>query len=146
MSSIFLINIFTALFAAGLIWTIQLVHYPSMRFVSKNEFESFHYFHQKRISIIAMPLMAIELISSIILLLQNFENNTSLIFKINFMIIILIWFSTFFMQVPLHQKLSKGKNDILIDKLVFTNWFRTVLWTLRSILMLFLLAFFMNLI
>ncbi len=93
-----------------------------------------------------MPLMAIELISSIILLLQNFENDTSLIFKINFMIIILIWFSTFFMQVPLHQKLSKGKNDILIDKLVFTNWFRTVLWTLRSILMLFLLAFFMNLI
>ena len=146
MNSIVLINIISSFFAAGLIWVIQLVHYPSMKFVSENEFESFHSFHQKKISILAMPLMAIELITSIILLIQSFENDTSLIFKINFMIVVLIWFSTFFMQVPLHQKLSKGKNDVLIDKLVFTNWFRTVLWTLRSILMLFLLAFFMNLI
>ena len=139
MSSILLINIFSAFFATGLIWTIQLVHYPSMRFVSRDKFELFHSFHQLRISIIAMPLMAIELITTIILFMQNIENESSLIFKINLIIVTLIWFSTFFIQVPLHQKLSKGKKTSLIDKLVLTNWFRTVLWTLRSILIIFFL-------
>ncbi len=139
MSSILLINIFSAFFATGLIWTIQLVHYPSMRFVSRDKFELFHSFHQLRISIIAMPLMAIELITSIILFMQNIENESSLIFKINLIIVTLIWFSTIFIQVPLHQKLSKGKKNSLIDKLVLTNWFRTVLWTLKSILIIFFL-------
>ena len=139
MSSILLINIFSAFFATGLIWTIQLVHYPSMHFVSRDKFELFHYFHQLRISIIAMPLMAIELITTIILFMQNIDNESSLIFKINLIIVTLIWFSTFFIQVPLHQKLSKGKKNSLIDKLVLTNWFRTVLWTLRSILIIFFL-------
>ena len=86
-----------------------------------------------------MPLMAIELITTIILFMQNIDNESSLIFKINLIIVILIWFSTFFIQVPLHQKLSKGKKNSLIDKLVLTNWFRTVLWTLRSILIIFFL-------
>jgi len=139
MSSILIINIFSAFFATGLIWTIQLVHYPSMRFVSRDKFELFHSFHQLRISIIAMPLMAIELITTIILFMQNIDNESSLIFKINLIIVTLIWFSTFFIQVPLHQKLSKGKKTSLIDKLVLTNWFRTVLWTLRSILIIFFL-------
>ena len=139
MSSILIINIFSAFFATGLIWTIQLVHYPSMHFVSRDKFELFHYFHQLRISIIAMPLMAIELITTIILFMQNIDNESSLIFKINLIIVTLIWFSTFFIQVPLHQKLSKGKKNSLIDKLVLTNWFRTVLWTLRSILIIFFL-------
>ena len=139
MSSILIINIFSAFFATGLIWTIQLVHYPSMHFVSRDKFELFHYFHQLRISIIAMPLMAIELITTIILFMQNIDNESSLIFKINLIIVTLIWFSTFFIQVPLHQKLSKGKKTSLIDKLVLTNWFRTVLWTLRSILIIFFL-------
>ena len=139
MSSILLINIFSAFFATGLIWTIQLVHYPSMRFVSRDKFELFHSFHQLRISIIAMPLMAIELITTIILFMQNIDNESSLIFKINLIIVTLIWFSTFFIQVPLHQKLSKGKKTSLIDNLVLTNWFRTVLWTLRSILIIFFL-------
>ena len=139
MSSILIINIFSAFFATGLIWTIQLVHYPSMHFVSKDKFELFHSFHQLRISIIAMPLMAIEMITTIILFMQNIDNESSLIFKINLIIVTLIWFSTFFIQVPLHQKLSKGKKTSLIDKLVLTNWFRTVLWTLRSILIIFFL-------
>ena len=139
MSSILIINIFSAFFATGLIWTIQLVHYPSMRFVSRDKFELFHSFHQLRISIIAMPLMAIELITTIILFMQNIDNESSLIFKINLIIVTLIWFSTFFIQVPLHQKLSKGKKTSLIDNLVLTNWFRTVLWTLRSILIIFFL-------
>ena len=139
MSSILIINIFSAFFATGLIWTIQLVHYPSMLFVSKDKFELFHSFHQLRISIIAMPLMAIELITTIILFMQNIDNESSLIFKINLIIVTLIWFSTFFIQVPLHKKLSKGKKTSLIDNLVLTNWFRTVLWTLRSILIIFFL-------
>ena len=146
MSFIFLINLVLSFIAVGLIWTIQLVHYPSMRFISKEQFSAYHNFHSIRISLIAMPLMLVELITSFLLLYQNFNNAIQTIFLINFVIVVLIWLSTFLVQVPLHNILSKEKNDKVISKLILSNWFRTILWTGRSILMILFLSFTMGLI
>jgi hypothetical protein len=74
MSSIFIINLIISLIATGLIWTIQLVHYPSMKFVPEERFISFHNFHSKRISILAIPIMLIELITSFVLFYQNINS------------------------------------------------------------------------
>ena len=61
-------------------------------------------------------------------------------------LVLLIWLSTFLIQVPLHNALSKEKNTEKLSKLIFSNWIRTILWTSRSILMILFLAFAMNLI
>ena len=146
MSFIFLVNLVLSFIAVGLIWTIQLVHYPSMRFIPKEKFLAYHKFHSLRISLIAMPLMIIELITSFLLLYQNFNNVIQKIFLINFVLVVLIWLSTFLIQVPLHNVLSKEKNSKIISKLILSNWFRTILWTARSILMILFLSFTMGLI
>ena len=146
MSFIFLFNLVLSFIAVGLIWTIQLVHYPSMRYISKNKFPEYHNFHSIRISILAMPLMLAELVTSIMLWYQNLNNAIQAIFLINLIIVVLIWFSTFLIQVPLHNALSKEKNTEKISKLIYTNWIRTILWTSRSILMILFLAFAMELI
>ena len=135
-SVIFLINFASTLFLSGLIWMVQLVHYPSFHFVDPSEFKRFHQFHSRRISIIVIPLMIIELITSGVLW---FHSETFSINSIGFYLVLSIWVSTAFLSVPAHSKLSSGKNDEQIDKLIHTNWVRTFLWTLKSVLMLFLL-------
>ena len=146
MSFIFLFNLVLSFTAVGLIWTIQLVHYPSMKYIPKDRFSEYHNFHSIRISILAMPLMFAELVTSIMLLYQNFNNALQSIFLLNLILVVLIWLSTFLIQAPLHNGLSKEKNTEKLSKLICSNWIRTILWTARSILMILFLAFAMNLI
>ena len=146
MSFIFLLNLVLAFIAVGLIWTIQLVHYPAMRFIPKERFVEYHNFHSMRISFLAIPLMVTELGTSLILFYQNYNNAIQTIFLINLVIVALIWLSTFLIQVPLHNALSKEKQSEKLSKLICTNWIRTILWTARSILMILFLAFAMDLI
>ena len=146
MSFIFLFNLVLSFIALGLIWTIQLVHYPSMKYIPKDRFPEYHNFHSIRISILAIPLMFAELVTSIILLYQNLNNAIQTIFIVNLILVLLIWLSTFLIQVPLHNVLSKEKNTEKLSKLIFSNWIRTILWTARSILMILFLAFAINLI
>lgn len=146
MSFIFLLNLVLAFIAVGLIWTIQLVHYPTMRFIPKERFVEYHNFHSIRISFLAIPLMVTELGTSLILFYQNYNNAIQTIFLINLVIVALIWLSTFLIQVPLHNALSKEKQSEKLSKLICTNWIRTILWTARSILMILFLAFAMDLI
>lgn len=118
----------SALFS--LILVIQLVHYPCFKYISEEAFSASMRFHQKRISFIVIPLMTSELCISFYQLMQNLK----LINLIIILIVILIWLSTAFLQVPLHQKLLLRKNEKEIEQLVQTNWIRTLLWSLELIL------------
>lgn len=44
----------------GVIWIIQVVHYPLMRFVSAPRFARFETAHRRQISLVVGPLMAVE--------------------------------------------------------------------------------------
>ena len=133
MHFLFFLNTISAFLLTGVIWTIQLIHYPSFHYIDKLSFVNFHKFHERRISIIVIPLMIVELITSVVLYMND---TSSLIFALNLAIIVLIWCSTFFIQVPIHTILSSGKDKKMIEKLVKTNWIRTFLWTIRMLLII----------
>ena len=133
MDLLFFLNVISAFLLTGVIWTIQIVHYPSFHYIDKMSFTNFHHFHERRISIIVMPLMLIELTTSTALYINNMS---SIVFALNLLIVVLIWCSTFFIQVPIHSILSKKKNKKLIEKLVNTNWIRTFLWSMRMLLII----------
>jgi hypothetical protein len=80
-----------------------------------------------------MPLMLIELTTSTALYINNMS---SIVFALNLLIVVLIWCSTFFVQVPIHSILSHKKDKKLIEKLVNTNWIRTFLWSMRMLLII----------
>jgi hypothetical protein len=145
MSFILIINLAIALIATGLIWTIQLVHYPSMKFIPEEKFTAYHNFHTQRISILAMPIMLIELFTSLGLFYQN-GSSYNHIFTINLILVILIWISTFLIQVPMHNTLSSAKNARVLNNLILSNWIRTILWTARSLLMVSYLSVNLHLI
>ncbi|MDZ7718626.1 MAG: hypothetical protein U5K72_07420 [Balneolaceae bacterium] len=139
LSLSFIANIFCSFSLFGLIWCVQLVHYPFFLRSDKTNFIEHIGFHKQRISIIVVPLMTIELATSGILVFE-FQQFAGLnIFGL--IVVILIWLVTFFVQVPIHNSLSDGYNESLVQKLIKTNWIRTVLWSAKSFSSLYILFF-----
>lgn len=121
----------------GLIWTIQVLHYPAFAFIKDDQFTFFHQRHTRNITFIVVPIMTLEFLTSGALLVLS---PREIFFRINFVLLICIWASTAFLSVPIHNRLSNSSNLVLMKKLVLTNWPRTILWSLRLIM---LIAFFM---
>ena len=116
----------------GIIMMTQFVSYPLM----KNYNENFHTIHQnymKRMGYVAGSMMVLEFLIISFLFLLNFENK---VITAMFLITCLIWLSTFVIQVPLHQELTKKKENKLIQRLINTNWIRTILWSVKLVLSL----------
>lgn len=128
LEPIFLINLVTSIFLCGLIWVIQLLHYPSFHFVDETRFTTFHAFHNRRISIIVIPMMITELVTSGILWWNSTWWDLN---AIGFYLVTGIWIATFLLSVPIHGRLSGGKQNSEINLLINTNWIRTVLWSLK---------------
>ena len=116
----------------GIIWVIQLVHYPSFYFIRKDIFVSFQKFHTDKITIIVAPVMLIELITGILLIYM--EKNIDIALSISLFILIAIWVLTAIYFYKAHQKLMRGYNEEIINQLIKLNWIRTILWTFRLIL------------
>lgn len=135
--TILVLQVVCCAFMTGLIWLVQLVHYPAFAYVIDDLFSEFHKMHSKKISIIVMPVMLLELITAIALV--YLYPQSSLILT-NTIILIFIWLSTFALSVPVHNILSKDKNTNAIHRLIQTNWSRTALWTVR----LFILIYFIT--
>ena len=129
---LFKINFISTSVMVGVIWVIQLLHYPSFHFISEKKYIEFQHFHMQRISFIVIPVMLIELASALLL---------SYFFRSSLTIILLalllgIWGITFIFFTNMHQKLTNGFDPSIVDKLVKINWSRTALWSLRLIILL----------
>ena len=111
----------------GIIWIIQRVHYPTFRYISTELSDEFHKMHTRDITPIVAPLMVAELC----LVFYDLYNGPSAVSWIHLVLVIIIWASTFGMQVPLHQKLSMQFSLDIVKKLIRTNWIRTIAWTAK---------------
>tara|TARA_R100001143_G_scaffold44720_1_gene40085 strand:+ start:2095 stop:2532 length:438 start_codon:yes stop_codon:yes gene_type:complete len=138
IDSILLVNIFSSFFMCGVIWLVQLVHYPFFFRADRTQFTEHIRFHGFRISFIVLPVMTLELISSI--LLTIYAPDFQALHLIGLIVVLLIWVSTFLLQVPQHAKLVDKFDENAILKLVRTNWIRTILWSIKSGLALYLIA------
>ncbi len=118
----------------GVIWVIQLVHYPSFKFVKEERFGFFEYFHSLRISWIVVPIMLVELATAVLMVYfapEIFRTKTEFLL----LVLVIIWAATFFLSAPIHKKLHSIFERKLIRKLVSTNWIRTFFWTARGLVL-----------
>ena len=124
-------------FMAGLIWFVQIVHYPMMGEVPLNSFSAYARTHQRRTTWVVGPVMFLEDGSSLLLFcLPTKEFAGMPLHWIGLVLLALIWLSTFAVQVPLHARLGLGFDRAVLHRLVVTNWFRTIAWTVRGIIAL----------
>ena len=118
----------SAFYMCGMIWLIQLIHYPSFFHINASSFQQFHSQHTAVMGLIVGPAMVVELLTALWLL--NYETN---LFNLaNATIILALWLLTFLVSVPLHNKLAQGHDLAIIQNLIQTNWPRTILWTVRA--------------
>jgi len=54
------------------------------------------------------------------------------------LILMTIWLFTFICIVPLHNSLSNKRSVDNINSLINYNWFRTILWTIKLVIILFI--------
>ncbi len=122
------------LLMTGIIWFVQIVHYPLFSEVGASGFTDYEKLHTFRTAIIVMPPMCIELITAI-LLITFLKGKIPMGTRIGIAgMTWIIWALTFFIHVPQHEVLSEGFDPAVYQSLVSTNWFRTSLWTLKSAL------------
>ncbi len=124
--------IFTSIMT-GVIWVIQIVHYPSFHFIEKELYTAFQKFHMNKISIIVIPIMLAELITGMMLFLDKSSKSPFLI--VSFVILVLIWLITGVFFSKAHNELMTGYQELVVNQLVAMNWIRTLLWTLRLLLL-----------
>ncbi len=132
----FMIHLISTSMMVSLIWLIQILHYPSFIYVDRDQYESFQKFHMKKISFIVMPLMVTEFLTSAYILLFG-NNENEYLFTLSFILLLVIWGLTIFIFSNIHQELSSGYNQRIISSLIHLNWIRTILWSLRLIMLVF---------
>jgi len=137
MDWIFLLHVFFSFYMTGVIWFVQIVHYPLMAKVGSDHFKSYEQSHTMLTTWVVGPQMIIELASGIFLLWQNGNDSW---YWVNIALLAVIWGSTFFIQMPLHGRLSEGFQGKLQQQVVQSNWLRTVAWTVRSAILIWLMV------
>jgi len=123
------------LFMTGLIWFVQLVHYPLLRRLPAEAVAAYAREHARRTGWVVGPVMLAELGLALALAARGGPLAWTALALLG-----MIWASTASLQVPLHRRLANGPDPTAIESLVRTNWIRTAAWTLRAPLALALAA------
>ena len=130
----FLANLFSTIFMCGLIWMVQVVHYPLFNKVGEELFRQYHAEHNVLISLVVVPAMLLELGTAAYLVLHRPDFVTMPQAGVGLALVLLAWAATFFLSVPAHSQLAGGFKLDAYTMLVQTNWIRTVAWSARSLL------------
>ncbi|MDG1873255.1 MAG: hypothetical protein P8J27_05050 [Mariniblastus sp.] len=138
--TILLANVASTLFLVGLIWMVQIVHYPLFDDVGDTNYTRYQKRHQNNITYIVGPVMLIEIATAILLAFYPIDGLSRSVIYLGIGLVVLIWLSTAFIQVPCHEKLVKGFDPDAYKRLVQSNWIRTVAWTARGVIVTWMLV------
>ena len=129
---ILLLQLATTLPMTGLIWFVQVSHYPLFAAVDPAAFGSYESRHRTRTSIVVGPLMLIEAATTVLLFggVPSFLTFAEAV--AGAALLLTIWVSTAVLQVPCHHRLSQGFDERAWRRLVWSNWIRTAAWTARA--------------
>ena len=108
------------------LWLVPLVLYPSFLRGDPSDLLAWHKAYTFRVSFVILPLMFGQLVLAIL----SVTEDPSILEWLAFVFVLVCWILTFFVSVPLHRKIEQ--NDITREtrqKLIMTNWPRTILWS-----------------
>ncbi len=135
-----LANFGVSAYMTGVIWLVQLVQYPSFEKVGPAQFIDFERHHTTRISWVVGAPMLFEVVAAVALAYLAYGTFLWTDSVIALLLVVIIWLSTFAVQVPCHSRLEKEFHRETCQRLVRTNWIRTVAWSVRSVLLASMLA------
>lgn len=140
MELLLLVHVGATLFMVGLIWFVQVVHYPLFGGVGEGKFVAYTEAHSRLTSRVVGPPMLLEAATTAALLFFRPTGIPAWSTGVGFVLLAAVWLSTAFLQVPRHTALGGGFDTSNHKFLVASNWIRTVGWSARGILVLWMIA------
>ena len=111
---------------AMLIWLVQCVIYPAYHHIDRAHFSDWHQNYMGIISLFVMPLMIGQ---ALLIGLQCFQRSSGWAYA-SALAMFIAWAVTFLYSVPCHTLLQQqGYDATITDRLIQTNWFRTLAWS-----------------
>lgn len=130
-----LLNLAATWYMVGLIWFVQLVHYPLFLHVGQARFAEYERLNTNWTSWAVGPAMLLEVATAAALLFYIPRGCSPWWLLIGLIVLLAIWCVTAVCSIPMHARLEKDYDEAAIRWLVATNWLRTLGWTLRGVLM-----------
>lgn len=116
---------------AVLIWLVQLIIYPSFRTQQQDGFRRWHRGYTRAMGFIVGPLLLAQLATHA----YGLWNGVTTVQIVQAGALVAAIVVTATLSVPCHRALSsRGKDAVVIDRLVSTNGLRTLAWTVVLLL------------
>jgi hypothetical protein len=116
------LNLAATWYMAGLIWFVQLVHYPQFPLVGADGFAAYHRRHTRITTWAVGPAMLVELATAAWLVARRPAAMPAWAAWAGAGMVALLWASTALVQVPKHDVLARGFDPAAGRSLVATNW------------------------
>jgi hypothetical protein len=121
-------NLVVAAFLCGLIWTIQVVHYPLFAMVPEAGWRAYEAAHQMRITLVVGPVMVANVVLAVAVALDG----TGTLGVLNLALAAGVFAATGAVYAPMHGRLATAWDATLHRRLVALNWLRTAAWTAQT--------------
>jgi hypothetical protein len=122
-------------FMTGVIWFVQLVHYPLFAAAEGPSFAAYHRRHLALVTWVVAPAMLVELATGLLLAWAPPPGLSSWTTTAGLLLLAIIWLSTALVQVPCHDRLRAGFDAAAHRRLVTSNWIRTASWSARALML-----------
>jgi hypothetical protein len=132
MTGVLILHSLATLMMTGVIWFVQLVHYPLFRLVGVQGATVYEHEHMRRTTWLVAPLMLTEAATACMLAVFATAGAAKTLSYGGILLLAIVWGSTWLMQVPCHNRLAERFDGNLVRRLVLTNWVRTLAWSARS--------------
>lgn len=140
MNYVLLANLGATVFMVGVIWFVQVVHYPLFSRVGDDAFAPYSEAHSRLTTYVVGPPMLMEAATALLLVFRRPAEVPLWAALGGLALVGLIWASTALLQVPRHTALGSGFDRAAWSGLVLTNWVRTAAWSVRGVLVLWMTA------
>ena len=127
------------LYMVGVIWFVQVVHYPLFARVGRSGFAAYSGSHARLTGLVVGPPMLVEAATAVAIVIWTPPSISVSLAWAGLVLVAGTWLSTALLQSPRHTTLGRGFDPSAHRFLVASNWLRTVRWSLRGLVVLYLL-------
>ncbi len=107
IAMLLMLQLVSTLGMVGVIWFVQVVHYPLFGKVGTSGFRDYEQDHQRRTTLVVAPLMLTEAVTAVALFWLRPDGISPSLSVVGLGLVGVLWASTFLWQVPAHERLAK---------------------------------------
>lgn len=136
---VLLLNLVATFTMVGVIWFVQVVHYPLLAVVPVESASTVAVDHQRRTGWVVMLPMAVEGFTTLGLLKWVPEGVAWWVPWLHGVFLAIALGCTIFLSVPRHARMASHPDALVGRELVLTNWPRTIAWSARGVVVALML-------